>query len=144
MLGSLRGPAADVAILLGRFVIGFTMVARGWLKLVTRGLDETTIGFEKLDVPLPAVSAALVGGVELVGGALLVVGALTAVAGVAVSLVMLGATVLVHAPNGFYTFNGGWELVGVIGAGALLLAGFGAGRYSVDHVVAARRTRAPA
>jgi len=140
LLRSLPGNAGDVAILVGRLVIGFTMVARGWLKLVSNGLDKTAAGLEKAEVPLPWASAAVAGTVELVAGTLLVLGAFTAVAGVAIALVMAGAAILVHLPN-FYTFNGGWELVGVIGAGALVLAGCGAGRFSVDAALARRMVR---
>ncbi len=44
-----------------------------------------------------------------------------------------------HIGNGVFVGSGGWELVGVIAAAALLLAGAGAGRFSVDHALSARR-----
>jgi putative oxidoreductase len=93
-------------------------------------------------VPLPAVSAAYAGIVELVGGALILAGAATALVGVLVALDMLGAALLVHIANGVMAGDGGWELVGVIGALALVLAAVGAGRYSVDHALAGRSTKA--
>jgi putative oxidoreductase len=62
--------------------------------------------------------------------------------GVLVVLNMLGAALIVHAANGIMVSNGGWELVGVIAAAALVLAAVGAGRYSVDHAIAGRRTPA--
>ena len=57
-------------------------------------------------------------------------------------LLFLGAALIVHAGNGVMASDGGWELVGVIGAVALALAAVGAGRYSVDHALATRRTPA--
>jgi len=70
---------------------------------------------------------------------LILVGAATAVVGVLVVLDMLGAALIVHVGNGVMVTDGGWELVGVIGAAALVLAAVGAGRYSVDHALASRR-----
>lgn len=54
---------------------------------------------------------------------------------------MLVAALLVHLPMGVFIDNGGWELVGALGAGALLLAAVGAGRYSVDRVLPGGKKR---
>lgn len=53
---------------------------------------------------------------------------------------MLVAAVLVHVGNGIWVADGGWELVGAIGAGAgvLALAAAGAGRWSVDGLLLSR------
>jgi putative oxidoreductase len=48
-----------------------------------------------------------------------------------------------HLHRGVVAVIRGWELVGVIAAVALVLAAVGAGRYSVDHALATRRTPAP-
>jgi putative oxidoreductase len=132
----------DAALLVARLLLGVVLIAHGWQKVVTNGLGSTAEGFSRMGVPAAPVSAAYAGIVELVGGALLLVGAATAVVGVLVVLDMLGAALLVHIGNGVMAGDGGWELVGVIGALALVLAAVGAGRYSVDHAVAARRTPA--
>jgi len=52
---------------------------------------------------------------------------------------MLGATLLVHIANGPFAQNGGWELTVVILACAITLVAAGAGRFSVDQALAARR-----
>jgi putative oxidoreductase len=132
----------DAALLVARLLLGVVLVAHGWQKVVTNGLGATAEGFAGMGVPAAPVSAAYSGIVELVGGALILVGAATAVVGVLVVLDMLGAALIVHVGNGVMASDGGWELVGVIGAVALVLAAVGAGRYSVDHVLAARRTPA--
>jgi putative oxidoreductase len=132
----------DAALLVARLLLGVVLIAHGWQKVVTNGLGATAEGFGRMGVPAAPVSAAYAGIVELVGGALLLVGAATAVVGVLVVLDMLGAALIVHGANGVMVTNGGWELVGVIAAAALVLAAVGAGRYSVDHAVAARRTPA--
>jgi putative oxidoreductase len=130
----------DGALLVARLLLGVVLIAHGWQKVVTNGLGATAEGFGRMGVPLAPVSAAYAGIVELVGGALLLVGAATALVGVLVVLDMLGAALLVHVGNGVMASDGGWELVGMIGAVALVLAAVGAGRYSVDHALATRRT----
>jgi putative oxidoreductase len=132
----------DAALLVARLLLGVVLIAHGWQKAVTFGLGGTAQAFTEMGVPLAPVSAAFAGIVELVGGALLLVGAATALVGVLVVLDMLGAALLVHIGNGVMASDGGWELVGVIGALALVLAAVGAGRYSVDHALGGRRTTA--
>jgi putative oxidoreductase len=132
----------DGALLLARLLLGVVLIAHGWQKVFTWGLGGTAQAFAGMGVPLAPVSATYAGVVELVGGALLVLGAGTAVVGVLVVLDMLGAALLVHGANGVMVTGGGWELVGVIGALALVLAAVGAGRFSVDHAVAGRRAAA--
>jgi putative oxidoreductase len=122
-----------------RLLLGVVLIAHGWQKVFTWGLGGTAQAFAGMGIPLPAVSAGFAAIVELVGGALLVLGAGTAVVGVLVVLNMLGAALLVHVGNGIMAGDGGWELVGVIGALALVLAAVGAGRFSVDHALAGRR-----
>ncbi|MHA6625923.1 DoxX family protein [Pseudonocardia sichuanensis] len=142
MIRTLPPSARDAALLVARLVLGVVLVAHGWQKVVTNGLGATAEGFAGMGVPLAPVSAAFAGLVELVGGVLLVAGAATAVVGVLVVLDMIGAALLVHAANGVFASDGGWELVGVIGALALVLAAVGAGRFSVDHALASRRRTA--
>ena len=142
MIRTLPAPVRDAALLIARVVVGVVLIAHGWQKVVTNGLGSTAEGFAEMGIPLPAVSAAYAAVIELVGGALLVVGAATAVVGILVVLDMLGALVLVHIGNGVFVSQGGWELVGLIGAAALVLAAVGAGRYSVDYALGTlRRTR---
>lgn len=142
MIRTLPPSVRDGALLVARLLLGVVLIAHGWQKVVTNGLGATAEGFGKMGVPLAPVSATYAGAVELVGGALILVGAATAVVGVLVVLDMLGAALIVHVGNGVMVGNGGWELVGVIAAAALVLAAVGAGRYSVDHALATRRTPA--
>ena len=142
MIRTLPPSVRDAALLVARLLLGVVLIAHGWQKVVTNGLGATTEAFTQMGVPLAPVSAAFAGIVELVGGALILAGAATALVGVLVVLDMLGAALLVHIGNGVMASDGGWELVGVIGALALVLAAVGAGRFSVDHALAGRGARA--
>ena len=127
------------ALLVARIALGVVFVAHGAQKLFTFGLAGTADAFAGMGVPAPQASALFAAVVELVGGAALVLGAGVPVAALLLVVDMLGALVLVHAPHGVFVENGGVELVAALGAGALVLAVTGAGRYSLDHLVGARR-----
>jgi putative oxidoreductase len=77
--------------------------------------------------------------VELVGGIALIAGAFTGIVGLLLAIDMLVAVLLVHLSAGLFIDNGGWELVGALGAGALALAAVGAGRFSVDGLLRGKR-----
>lgn len=139
MIRSLPPPVRDAALLVARLVLGVVLVAHGWQKVATYGVGGTAESFTAMGVPLAPVAAVFAAVVELAGGALLLVGAATVIVGVLVVVDMLGAALLVHIGAGVFVTDGGWELVGVIGAAALALAAVGSGRFSVDHAVGARR-----
>jgi len=138
MLAQLPERAHDIAVLVGRLLLGVVMFAFGWDKWVTKGLSATAAGLGHGGVPFPFLSAAYAGTVELLGGALLILGALTALVGVLMVLDMAGAIVTTHQ---YVSIIGrpGIALPGAVLAGALVFAAIGAGRYSVDHLLGARR-----
>jgi len=136
---TLPGPAGDVALVLARLILGTIMFAHGYQKLFIDGLGRTTRGFEYMSIPVAIVSAAYVTVVELVGSVLVLAGALITVVAACYLIVMVGAAVFVHIPNGIFAADGGWELVGAIAALLLVLAAVGPGRWSVDHSVRTRQ-----
>lgn len=131
----LPAPYRDIALLIARVLLGVVMFAHGYQKMVINGIGRTTEGFESLSIPLAIVSASFVTMVEFAGSALLILGALTPFVSAGNLVIMAGAAVFVHGKNGIFVADGGWELVGVIGAGFLMLAACGPGRYSVDHLI---------
>jgi len=137
---SLPSPARDVALLIGRLLLGTIMFAHGYQKLMIDGLGRTTQGFESMSIPVAIFSAAFVTVVEVVGSVLVLVGALLTTVAACYLVVMVGAAVFVHIPNGIFVADGGWELVGAIAAVLLALAAAGSGRYGVDQYIHSRRT----
>lgn len=128
----------DVSLLIARLGLGVIFIAHGWQKFSTWGIDGTQAAFASMDVPLADVSAIVAATIELVGGIALLVGFATRVAGVLLFLNMLGAFFIVHVGNGIFVGDGGYELVLALGVASLLIAGVGAGRFSVDAVVGKR------
>ena len=125
----------DIALLVGRFALGIVLIAHGWQKLFTFGISGAAASFEQMGVPLPTVSASFAVVVELLGGVLLIIGLVVPLVGLLVAVDMAGALIFVHAPNGIFVGDGGYELVLVIGVLALMFAGLGAGRYAVDGLL---------
>lgn len=125
----------DAAILLARVGLGVVFAAHGWQKFFTLGLGRVAEQFSSYGILQPAVTAAIVAGVELVAGAALIAGLLTPLAGILLGVDMAGAFYFVHATNGPFITQNGWELVVALGVGALLVAAVGAGRFSIDRVL---------
>ncbi|RSZ64337.1 DoxX family protein [Corynebacterium hylobatis] len=122
----------EAALLIARVILGVILIAHGWDKFQITGLEGITGFFDSIGVPAAAVAAPLVAFLEVVGGILILIGAFTRITGIVITLIMLGAAIFAHIAQGIFVSNGGWELVGAIGAGTLILAAVGAGRWSVD------------
>lgn len=131
----------DVGLLVTRVLLGVILIAHGWQKAVTMGVDATAAGFTQMGVPMPEVSAAIATAVELGGGTLLVLGLLTPLAGLAVAANLAGAFYFVHMGNGVFVSDGGWELVAALGLAGVVFALVGPGRISVDALIGRRRAR---
>jgi putative oxidoreductase len=125
----------DLGLLLIRLVVGLTFMGHGAQKLFGwfggYGLKGTGGWLESIGVK-PGVTMALLAGLsELVGGALFAAGVYTWVGAVLITVTMLVAIGKVHAQNGYWVTQNGYEynltliavVVGValIGPGAYVL-----------------------
>ena len=134
---SARQLNAGLAVL--RAAIGTIFVAHGAQKLFDNGLDAVTAGFGSMGIPLAGIVAPGVALLEFLGGIALILGLLTRPVGLLLALNMLGALLLVHLPKGFF-LPGGIEFVLALGSASLLLAFTGAGAWSIDGMLARRRS----
>ncbi|AYY15203.1 DoxX family protein [Actinobacteria bacterium YIM 96077] len=125
----------DAGRLLLRAALAVVFVAHGWQKVYDWTIEGTTERFVDMEIPFPEVSAPTVAVLELVGGGLLGLGVLTRLVAVALGSSMIGALVLVHAENGPFVEDGGWELVLVLAAGCMTIALVGPGRVRMDRVL---------
>ncbi len=119
-----------------RLVVGGLFVGHGVQKLFGwfdgPGLDTTAQGFEHLGLRPGKPNAIAAGAAEAGGGALLAVGLETPFAASVLTATMLTAIHRVHAKNGPWTTNGGYEYNLVLIAAALALAEVGPGALSLD------------
>jgi putative oxidoreductase len=137
--GNATSSRIDNALLILRLVLGAIMIAHGAQKLFVFGIAGITAGFTQMGVPLPAITAPLVSLLEFFGGIAIVIGLLTRLAALGLAIDMLGALLLVHGKNGFF-LPAGYEFVLALFAMSAVLALAGAGRLSVDAMIARRRT----
>lgn len=124
-----------------RTIIGIVFVAHGSQKLFVYGIDGVTAGFGQMGIPAPALAATLVAFGELLGGLGLLSGLFTRVAAAGLALIMLGATVFAHLPNGFFAPDGVEFTLSLFGA-VIALALTGPGQWSADALIAGRRAPA--
>ncbi|HEX5858423.1 MAG TPA: DoxX family protein [Microbacterium sp.] len=116
----------DIALLVLRVVVGLFFAGHGaqklWGKFGGHGLEGTGGFFESLGLSPGRRHAQAAG-------------AMTPLASTLISSTMITAIRKVHAKNGPWTTEGGWEYNAVLIAAATLLADRGPGAPSVDSVL---------
>ena len=125
----------DLALLVSRVALGVILVAHGWQKFNEWTLDGTASAFGDMGIPAPAVAATFVTAVEIIGGIALIIGLLTPVVALLNMVNLLGALFLVHAGNGIFVADNGFELVLALSAGLATIAMLGAGKFSTDGIL---------
>ncbi|HEY3866139.1 MAG TPA: DoxX family protein [Solirubrobacteraceae bacterium] len=122
--------------LLLRLVVGGLFVGHGTQKLFGwfggNGLDATAQGFEQLGLRPGRQNAIAAGAAEAGGGTLLALGLATPLAASVLIATMFTAIHRVHAKNGPWAGDGGYEYNLVLIAAALALAEVGPGALSLD------------
>jgi putative oxidoreductase len=128
----------DLAMAVLRIVVGVLFIGHGAQKLFGAfggaGLDATADTFENIGLRPGRVHAYAAGLTELSGGLLLALGLFVPFAAAALIGVMTAAIVAVHARNGLWVTENGFEYNLVMIAAAVALAGAGPGSWSIDSV----------
>ena len=135
----------DAGLLALRLGVGGALAAHGAQKLFGwfggSGPDGTGQFMDSLGFPGSGKRNAILAGLaEFGGGSLLALGLATGPAGTAVAanMAVAGST---HAPNGFFSTNGGYELPATFGLVGAVLALGGPGRISLDHALGHKLNR---
>ncbi|MEU9338945.1 DoxX family membrane protein [Streptomyces sp. NPDC048290] len=128
----------DLGLLLLRLSTGGVLAAHGTQKLLGwfggHGIESTGRFMESVGYRPGRAAATAAGLAEAGGGTLLALGLATPAAGAAAAGAMTGAAA-VHAPQGFFVHDGGYEFAAVLGLAATGLAVAGPGRLSLDHAL---------
>ena len=120
-----------------RLAVATVFIKHGAQKLFVFGFAGVTGAFAHMGVPLPGVIGPLICLLEFFGGIALALGFLTRLIALGFVCDMLGAILLVLLPKGF----SGFELEFLLLGSSLALAFTGAGRFSVDALLADRQER---
>jgi len=127
----------DLALIVLRLVVGLLFVGHGAQKLFGvlggGGLEHTAGMFDSIGLRPGWLHARAAGTAEFAGGALLALGLFTPFAAAVLIAVMTAAVITVHAPNGIWNTNQGYEFNAVMAAVVFALAGIGAGGWSLDN-----------
>jgi putative oxidoreductase len=123
-----------------RIGVATIFIRHGAQKLFVFGFAGVTGAFTQMGVPAPGLMGPAIGLLEFFGGIALLLGLLTRVIALGFVCDMLGAILLVQLKRGF----GAYELEFLLLVSSVALALTGAGRFSIDALIAGRRERNPA
>ncbi len=123
-----------------RLPLGTIFAAHGAQKLFGwfggYGLAGTGQWMESIGLGPGVLMAALSGSAEFFGGLALIIGLLVRPAALVLAVTMLVAIFTVHFSNGLFMSNNGYEFGLALLAGSVSLLISGAGRVSVDRLIA--------
>src|SRR5256712_1464066 len=122
-----------------RVAVATIFIRHGAQKLFVFGFAGVTGAFTHMGVPFPGLMGPLIGLLEFFGGLALVIGLLTRLVALGLVFDMLGAILLVQLKRGF----SGYELEFLLLGSSLALVLTGAGRFSVDSLIAGRQAKTP-
>ena len=129
----------DLALLVLRLVVGLLFVGHGAQKLFGvfggGGLEGTTGMFDNIGLSPGWLYARAAGTAEFLGGALIALGVFTPFAAAALIGVMAAAIATVHAKNGIWNTNQGYEFNITLIAVVFALSGIGPGAWSLDNAL---------
>lgn len=123
-----------------RIFVGIIFAAHGAQKLFGLfggyGLAGTAQWMESIGLAPGQLMALLAGGTEFFGGLALIIGLLTRPAALGLTFTLLVAIFSVHISNGLFMANNGYEFALALLGGTVAVLLEGAGKLSVDHVIA--------
>ena len=118
-----------------RVAVAAVFINHGRQKLFVYGFAGVTGAFTQMGVPFPGIMGPFVGLLEFFGGIALLIGLLTRPLALAFAIDMLVAILLVQLKKGF----SGYELEFLLLGSSVALLLTGAGRFSVDALLARRQ-----
>ncbi|GHB12098.1 DoxX family protein [Shewanella indica] len=141
MIKLLRTDAGFAPLAL-RLPIGITFMAHGAQKLFGwfggYGLEGTGQWMTSIGLTPGYLMALMAGSSEFFGGLLLIIGLLIRPTSAVLAFTMLMAIVTVHLDNGLFMSNNGYEFGLALLAATVSLAISGAGKLSVDNMIASK------
>ncbi|MEG5263122.1 DoxX family protein [Pseudomonas sp. JDS28PS106] len=137
---SLLSTRAGYGLTVLRIIVGVIFIAHGSQKLFGAfggyGLEGTGQWMESIGLTPGYLMALLSGSAEFFGGVAVLIGLLARPAAVVLIGLLLVAIFSVHIGNGLFMSNNGFEFALALLGGSIAILIEGAGRLSVDRVIA--------
>ncbi|MFK3772675.1 DoxX family protein [Pseudomonas sp. NPDC089406] len=137
---SLLNTRAGYGLSVVRILVGLIFMAHGAQKLFGLfggyGLEGTGQWMESIGLAPGYLMALLSGSAEFFGGLALVIGLLARPAALALAVTLVVAIFSVHIGNGLFMSNNGYEFALALLAGSVAVLIEGAGRLSLDRLIA--------
>ena len=124
----------DIGLLVARIVAGGTLIAHGWHRWRTIGLEPLSEMIVESGLPGAYGLAVLTVAFELVGGVLLLFGLATPLIGLGIVVLNVATIVVFKEGAGFGLTGGGWEYNAMQATVGALLMVFGSGRLGLDNL----------
>lgn len=134
---SLAESARDVPLLLIRLTLAYGFYEPAKNKLQNFSSVVAWFG-DQLGIPFPYLNAVMAVSTEVAGVILLTLGLATRLISIPLIVVMLVAIKTVHLANGFKCSDDGFQIPYYFMLMLMVLVVSGAGRLSVDHLIARR------
>lgn len=133
---------AGIGALLLRVPVGIILTAHGAQKLFGwfggYGLEGTGQWMASIGLESGFLMALLAGAAEFFGGLALILGLLTRPAALVSAFTMVVAIFSVHASNGLFMANNGYEFALSLLAATAALTALGGGRLALDNAIATK------
>lgn len=136
--------ASDLGLLVLRLAVGVVFIAHGWGDASQEGgAGANVANYRDAGIPLPELTAWFGAYMQFVGGIVVLTGAFTRLISIGFAVVMAGALIFVHPGESLVMGQdgSGSGFAFIMLAASLALVGAGAGRFSIDWVLAGRRAR---
>lgn len=98
-------------------------------------ISAVAMWFDSMGIPLPTLNAYMAATTEITGVVLLTLGLFTRLISLPLIIVMTVAIITVHLPYGFSAGNNGFEIPLYYMLFLAIFASFGAGKFSLDHLL---------
>ncbi|BDM23920.1 MULTISPECIES: DoxX family protein [Pseudomonas] len=139
-ISKLLSTRAGLGLSVIRILVGVIFMAHGAQKLFGLfggyGLEGTGQWMESIGLAPGYLMALLSGSAEFFGGLALVIGLLARPAALALTVTLVVAIFSVHINNGLFMSNNGYEFALALLAGTVAVLIEGAGRLSLDRLIA--------
>nr|WP_225777162.1 DoxX family protein [Pseudomonas sp. Marseille-Q3773] len=139
-LNALLSTRAGAGLSVIRILVGIIFMAHGAQKLFGLfggyGLEGTGQWMESIGLAPGYLMALLSGSAEFFGGLALLIGLLARPAALALTVTLVVAIFSVHIGNGLFMSNNGYEFALALLAGTVAVLIEGAGRFSLDRLIA--------